>query len=120
MNESAVEILMKLPKRGSFVFSDKKGNKLNPDLIRLRLAETAKRAKVEDLTEVHALRHTFASQLIANGVDLPSVQKLMGHTNIQTTMIYTHQTTDHLKNAIGKLNIGRVRKSSRIADFVKT
>jgi integrase/recombinase XerC len=119
MNEMAEEILMKLPKRGNFVFTDKKGKKLNPDLIRLRLKETAKKAKVENLTEIHALRHTFASQLITNGVDLPSVQKLMGHTNIQTTMIYTHQTTDHLKSAISKLNIGRDKKSARVAEFVK-
>jgi site-specific recombinase XerD len=120
MNETAREILMKLPKRGNFVFTDRRGKQLNPDLVRDRLKETAKKAKVENLTEIHALRHTFASQLITNGVDLPSVQKLMGHSDIQTTMIYTHQTTDHLKNAISKLNIGNDKKSSRIADTVKT
>ena len=120
MNETAREILMKLPKRGNFVFTDKRGKQLNPDLVRDRLKETAKEAKIENLTEIHALRHTFASQLITNGVDLPSVQKLMGHSDIQTTMIYTHQTTDHLKSAISKLNIGNDKKSSRIADTVKT
>jgi len=119
MNETAQEILMKLPKRGNFVFADEAGRKLNPDLLRKRLVDTAKKANIENLTEIHALRHTFASQLISNGVDLPSVQKLMGHTNIQTTMIYTHQTTDHLKNAIAKLNIGKDKKSFRVADFVK-
>jgi len=119
MNETAQEILMKLPKRGNFVFTDEKGQKLNPDLLRKRLADAAKKAKIENLTEIHALRHTFASQLIANGVDLPSVQKLMGHADIQTTMIYTHQTTDHLKNAIAKLNIGKDKRSSRIVDTVK-
>lgn len=119
MNETAEEILMKLPKRGNFVFTDEKGQKLNPDLLRKRLVDTAKNAKIENLTEIHALRHTFASQLITNGVDLPSVQKLMGHADIQTTMIYTHQTTDHLKNAISKLNIGSGNKSSRVADFIK-
>ena len=35
--------------------------------------------------------------------NLPSVQKLMGHNSIETTMIYTHQTTDHLKQAVSKL-----------------
>lgn len=119
MNETAHEILMRLPKRGNFVFTNEKGKQLNPDVVRLNLAETAKRAKIQELTEIHALRHTFASQLIDKGVDLPSVQKLMGHTNIQTTMIYTHQTSDHLKSAIAKLNIGKDKKSSRIADFVK-
>ena len=119
MNETSREILMRLPKRGNFVFTDKKGEQLNPDNIRRNLVDTAKRAKVENLTEIHALRHTFASQLITNGVDLPSVQKLMGHSSIETTMIYTHQTTDHLKSAISKLNIGAGKKGSRVADFVK-
>ena len=119
MNEAAQEILMRLPKRGNFVFTNNKGKQIDPDHVRLRLSETAKKAKIEDLTEIHALRHTFASQLIANGVDLPSVQRLMGHTNIQTTMIYTHQTTDHLKSAISKLNIGTNKKSTRIVESVK-
>lgn len=104
INDALYEILKRLPDRGSFVFTNDKGNQVDPDLIRLKLIETAKRAQIENLTELHALRHTFASQLIARGVDLPTVQKLMGHTNIQTTMIYTHQTTDHLQNAISKLN----------------
>jgi len=55
------------------------------------------------LTELHALRHTFASHLLMNGVDIPSVQKLMGHRSVETTMIYTHQTTDHLRSAVAKL-----------------
>jgi len=38
------------------------------------------------------------------GVDLPTVQKLMGHANITTTMIYAHLAPDHLKNAIDRLN----------------
>ena len=42
---------------------------------------------IDDLSSIHALRHTFASQLVMNGVDLPTVQRLMGHTDIQTTMI---------------------------------
>ena len=121
MNETSQEILMRLPKRSNFVFTNEKGKQLNPDVVRMNLAETAKRAKIKELTEIHALRHSFASQLIANGVDLPSVQKLMGHSNIQTTMIYTHQTSDHLKSAISKLNIGKNRdqESSRIVSSIK-
>ena len=53
---------------------------------------------------LHDLRHTFASHLIMEGVDLPTVQKLMGHANITTTMIYAHLAPDHLKNAIDRLN----------------
>jgi site-specific recombinase XerD len=37
-------------------------------------------------------------------VDLPTVQKLMGHSAIETTLIYSHQTTDHLREAVEKLS----------------
>lgn len=105
MNDTMDQLLSTIPQKSDFVFCNKKGEKSNPDSIRMQLREIAERAKIKNLTEIHALRHTFASRLIQKGVDLPSVQKLMGHTNIQTTMIYSHQTTDHLRNAISKISL---------------
>lgn len=71
--------------------------------LRRELIKIATDAGIEDLTKLHTLRHTFASHLIMSGVDLPTVQKLMGHSNIQTTMIYAHLTPDHLAEAVNKL-----------------
>jgi len=44
------------------------------------------------------------SGLVMSGVDLPTVQKLMGHSDIQTTMIYAHLAPDHLADAVEKLD----------------
>lgn len=51
----------------------------------------------------HTFRHTFASQLVMNGVDLVTVGKLLGHASITTTMIYSHLSNDHLKESIKSL-----------------
>lgn len=51
----------------------------------------------------HTLRHTFASHLVMQGVDLATVSKLLGHSDISTTMIYAHLSDEHIKQAIDNL-----------------
>ena len=48
----------------------------------------------------HTLRHTFASRLVMAGVDLATIQKLMGHSNITTTMRYAHLARPHIEEAV--------------------
>ena len=64
----------------------------------------AAEAGIENLTKLYTLRHTFASHLVMQGVDLPTVKKLMSHSDIQTTMIYAHLAPDHLADAVDKLS----------------
>lgn len=52
----------------------------------------------------HDLRHTFASYLVMNNVDITTVQKLLGHSDVQTTMRYSHISDKHTTAAVKKLN----------------
>ena len=61
------------------------------------------KAGIEDFT-FHSLRHTFASQLVRNGVDLYVVQKLLGHASPKMTQRYAHLREDMLKDAIKKID----------------
>lgn len=51
----------------------------------------------------HTLRHTFASRLAQKGILLKAIQELLGHSNIQTTMRYTHLSPTELRSAIDSL-----------------
>ncbi len=66
-------------------------------------SKAVKRAGLKNVTP-HVLRHTFASHLVMNGVDLPTVKELLGHQSITTTMIYSHLSDEHKAKAVNKLS----------------
>ncbi len=79
----------------NFVFS--KTNPLTTRNIQKIVQKTAQRAGIDKQVHPHTLRHSFATHLLEDGVDIRIIQKLLGHKDISTTMIYTHVSSKELK-----------------------
>jgi integrase/recombinase XerC len=71
------------------LFVGARGGPLNPDLVRRSVAAARKRLGLPDTLTPHALRHSFATHLLAGGADLRALQELLGHASLSSTQIYT-------------------------------
>lgn len=80
-----------------YLFLNKNGGCLTERGIRYILDQIIKKTSLNKSISPHMLRHSFATHLLNEGCDLITVQKLLGHESIKATQIYTHVTTDRLK-----------------------
>ena len=69
-----------------------------PNTFQKQFKKAVTEAGIVKHATVHSLRHSFATHLLEKGTDIRTVQELLGHSNVQTTMIYTHVAK---KNILG-------------------
>lgn len=81
-------------------FATKVTGQLSPDLVNKILKEAVAKLGWNKKVTCHILRHSFASHLVRNNVNIVRVQKLLGHSSLKTTSIYTHTTMDELAEAV--------------------
>lgn len=89
---------------GAKLFINRYGNPLSIHGIEYIYKKYLKKAKISAHSTPHYLRHTFATNLLANGADLRSVQEILGHASVATTQIYTEVTTQRKKQVLNKFN----------------
>jgi tyrosine recombinase XerC len=88
--------------RSGPLFLNKFGGRLTARSVARSLDKYLKMSGVNLLTSPHTFRHSFATHLLDKGADLRAVQELLGHSNLSTTQIYTHVTTERLKSVYDK------------------
>ena len=79
------------------VFINKTGYRLQPQSVRQAINEVVEKIELPKHITPHVFRHSFATKLLENGADLRVVQELLGHSSISNTQIYTHVSTEKLK-----------------------
>lgn len=82
-----------------------KDRAMSPDMGQVIYYRAVRKSGVRRKGGIHLLRHSFASQLIENGVDLPLVQRLLGHSSLLTTARYLHVTSARLDAAQSPLDL---------------
>ena len=85
-----------------YIFLGKRGGRLKSEIIQRLIRQIRKRIILPNNATPHSLRHTFATLLLQNFVDLRSIQELLGHSSLSTTQRYTAVSNDHLKKILEK------------------
>ncbi|MFR7590819.1 MAG: tyrosine recombinase XerC [Longibaculum sp.] len=80
-----------------YVFVNKNGGKMTNRGVEDVVNRVAQKYDATKKIHPHTFRHSFATHLLQQGVDIRIVQELLGHTNLSTTQIYTHVSNEHLK-----------------------
>ena len=83
----------------SALFISVRGNNMSADSLRKVFSSYLTAAGLDSSLSPHAMRHTYATELLGGGADLRIVQELLGHESLSTTQVYTHLSVDRLKEA---------------------
>ena len=90
-----------------WLFPTRTGNKTSPRSVRRTVKTYAHKAAIVNADEIspHTLRHTFATRLLRRTGNIRMVQKALGHSDLSTTMLYTHIVDDELEDAMKNMAV---------------
>ncbi len=100
-----IEFLQKRSCDSEYLFVNRQGNHLTPRYVQMMIKDYARVAGIKKKVTPHILRHSFATHLLKNGVDIRAIQQLLGHSNLSTTQIYTSVDMKTLKNVYDRAKL---------------
>ena len=89
-------------KSTDILFLNSRGGRISRQMIFLIIKDLVNKVGISKKISPHTFRHSFATHLLQNGVDLRYIQEMLGHSSITTTEIYTHLDTEELHDVILK------------------
>lgn len=100
-----IEFLQIRTCESDYLFVNRQGNHLTPRYVQMMIKDYARVAGIKKKVTPHILRHSFATHLLKNGVDIRAIQQLLGHSNLSTTQIYTSVDMETLKNVYDRAKL---------------
>ncbi|MFH1089526.1 MAG: site-specific integrase, partial [Candidatus Uhrbacteria bacterium] len=104
-------------KTSGLVFCRKDGSAFSQFMVREAIKRICEKSGIKIITW-HILRHTFASQLATEGVTIPAIRDLMGHSDISTTMKYAHLAPSTLQSSVDVLEAAEKRETEILGQQV--
>ena len=92
---------------------------ISDSVIQKAVRSAAQKARIHKPVSVHTLRHSFATHLLLNGVDIRQIQEYLGHANVETTMIYTHVVKEFRTPARSPLDMIHARTPAKGSGHVQ-
>jgi site-specific recombinase XerD len=94
------------------LFLSRKHKRMSVDAVQAMVKKSMKEAGLRPFSP-HKLRHTSATLMLQNGVDVRTLQELLGHANLSTTQVYTHVNSDNLRIASRANPISKVKRGNK-------
>jgi integrase len=105
MNETVYQLLCSKSSSGGELVFTFDGSAIRPDLVTRKFRFAVRKAGLDRGLHFHSLRHTFATWLVQGSVGIYQVQKLLGHSNISVTEVYSHLATSELHQAVNSIEL---------------
>ena len=105
INRDLFSLILKMPRESEHVLVDTHGKPYDGSSVTKKFKRIIRTCGLSEKIHFHSLRHTYASWLVQSSTPLAEIQKLLGHSSVVTTQIYSHLEEEHLRGAAERIRL---------------